>query len=408
MRILISGASIAGPVLAYWLTRHDFDVTVVERAPMLRKTGGHAVDLFRPSMEISAKMGVLPRIEALATGTDTLRLYREGRHRPARIDLTKIVGAASDRHVEIMRDDLSEVYYEAGRDQVEYLFGDSITAISPDGEVTFEHAGPRRCDVVVGADGLHSNVRRLIFGEEARLTRFIGGYLAVVSAPKALADQGEMVVHFGAGRLAGIYSAEHLTDARVLFMFRSKHELQYHHRDVLRQKELLRGTFTGMDPQVDRWLDELDRTPTFYFDSITQLQLNTWSSGRVTLVGDAGFCPGPAVGGSTSLAVLGAYVLAGELARAGGDHVRAFAAYEREMRQPVLRSRAFARGAAKSLIPGSRAAVWAMTQAVRLVSLLPASLTRTVAKFNTKGVRMYDSMRVPDYTDVWQHSRHET
>jgi 2-polyprenyl-6-methoxyphenol hydroxylase-like FAD-dependent oxidoreductase len=408
MRILISGASIAGPVLAYWLTRHDFDVTVVECAPTLRKTGGHAVDLFRPSMEISAKMGVLPRIEALATGTDTLRLYREGRQRPARIDLTKIVGAASDRHVEIMRDDLSEAYYEAARDRVEYVFGDSITAISPDGEVTFENTAPRRFDVVVGADGLHSNVRRLIFGAEAGLTRFIGGYLAVLSAPKALADQGEMVVHVGAGRLAGIYSAEHLTDARALFMFRSKDELQYHHRDVMRQKELLRGTFTGMDPQVDRWLDELDRTPTFYFDSITQLQLDTWSSGRVTLVGDAGYCPGPAVGGSTSLAVLGAYVLAGELARAGGDHVRAFAAYEREMRQPVLRSRAFARGAAKSLVPGSRAAVWAMTKAVRLVSLLPASFTSTVAKFNTKGVRMYDTMRVPDYTDVWQHSRHET
>jgi len=408
MRILISGASIAGPVLAYWLTRHDFDVTVVERAPTLRKTGGHAVDLFRPSMEVSAKMGVLPRIEALATGTDTLRLYREGSHRPARIDLTKIVGAASDRHVEIMRDDLSEVYYDAGRDQIEYLFGDSITAISPDGEVTFEHAAPRRFDVVVGADGLHSNVRRLIFGEEAGLTQFIGGYLAVVSAPKAQADPGEMVVHVGAGRLAGIYSAEHLTDARALFMFRSKNELQYHHRDVLRQKELLRGTFTGMDPQVDRWLAELNRTPTFYFDSITQLQLDTWSRGRVTLVGDAGYCPGPAVGGSTSLAVLGAYVLAGELARAGGDHNRAFAAYEQEMGEPVLRSRAFARGAAKSLVPGSSAAVWAMTQAVRLVSLLPASLTRTVAKFNTNGVRMYDSMRVPDYTDVWQHSQYET
>ena len=408
MRILISGASIAGPVLAYWLTRHDFDVTVVERAPTLRKTGGHAVDLFRPSMEVSAKMGVLPRIEALATGTDTLRLYREGSHRPARIDLTKIVGAASDRHVEIMRDDLSEVYYDAGRDQIEYLFGDSITAISPDGEVTFEHAAPRRFDVVVGADGLHSNVRRLIFGEEAGLTQFIGGYLAVVSAPKAQADPGEMVVHVGAGRLAGIYSAEHLTDARALFMFRSKNELQYHHRDVLRQKELLRGTFTGMDPQVDRWLAELNRTPTFYFDSITQLQLDTWSRGRVTLVGDAGYCPGPAVGGSTSLAVLGAYVLAGELARAGGDHNRAFAAYEQEMGEPVLRSRAFARGAAKSLVPGSRAAVWAMTRAVRLVSLLPASLTRTVTKFNTKGVRMYDAMRVPDYSAVWQHRQYET
>jgi 2-polyprenyl-6-methoxyphenol hydroxylase-like FAD-dependent oxidoreductase len=398
MRILISGASIAGPVLAYWLTRNDFDVTVVECAPTLRKTGGHAVDLFRPSMEISAKMGVLPRIEALATGTDTLRLYHEGGRRPARIDLTKIVGAASDRHVEIMRDDLSEVYYEAGRDHVEYLFADSITAISPDGEATFEHAAARKFDVVVGADGLHSNVRSLVFGDEAGLTRFIGGYLAVLSAPKALSVDGEMVVHFGAGRLAGIYSAEHLDDARALFMFRSKNELQYHHRDVQRQKELLRGTFTGMDPQVNRWLDELDRTPSFYFDSITQLQLDTWSSGRVTLVGDAGYCPGPAVGGSTSLAVVGAYVLAGELARARGDYAAAFAAYESTMREPVLRSRAFARGAAKSLIPSSRAAAWAMRQAVQLVSMLPASLTRTVAKFNTKGVRMYDAMRVPDYS----------
>jgi 2-polyprenyl-6-methoxyphenol hydroxylase-like FAD-dependent oxidoreductase len=407
MRVLISGASIAGPVLAYWLTRSGFDVTVVERAPTLRKTGGHAVDLFRPSMEISAKMGVLPRIEALATGTNTLTLHRQGR-RPARIDLTKIYSATSDRHVEIMRDDLSEIYYDAGRDDVEYLFADSITGVSPDGDVTFEHATPRRFDVVVGADGLHSNVRRLVFGDEAGLTRFIGGYLAVVSAPKSLAHHGDMVVHFGARRLAGIYSAEHLEDSRALFIFRSKEEVHYNHRDVLRQKELLRDVFTGMDQEVDRWLDELDRTPSFYFDSITQLQLDTWSSGRVTLVGDAGYCPGPAVGGSTSLAVLGAYVLAGELARAGGEHVRAFAAYEREMRQPVLRSRAFARGAAKSLVPSSRAAAWAMIQAVQLVSLLPASLTTAVAKLNTKGVRMHDSMRVPDYTNVWQHNRHET
>jgi len=406
MRILISGASIAGPVLSYWLTRSGFDVTVVERAPTLRKTGGHAVDLFRPSMEISSKMGVLPRIEELATGTDALTLHRKGR-RAARIDLTKIVAAASDQHVEIMRDDLSEIYYDAGRDHVEYLFGDSITVIADDGDVTFENAAPRRFDVVVGADGLHSNVRRLVFGDEAGLTRFIGGYLAVLSAPKALSVDGEMVVHFGAGRLAGIYSAQHLDDARALFMFRSKEELQYHHRDVLRQKQLLGDVFAGMDSEVDRWLDELDHTPSFYFDSITQLQLDSWSSGRVTLVGDAGYCPGPAVGGSTSLAVVGAYVLAGELARAHGDYPAAFAAYESTMREPVLRSRAFARGAAKSLVPSSRAAAWAMSQAVQLVSLLPASLTRAVAKFNTKGVRMHDSMRVPDYSAVWQHSQHE-
>lgn len=397
MRILISGASVAGPVLAYWLSRYGFDVTVVERAPTLRKTGGHAVDLFRPAMEISAKMGVLPRIEALATGTTRLALYREGRPRATDIDLTKIYAASSDRHVEIMRDDLSEIYYDAARDDVEYLFGDSITEIEHDGTVAFERSEARTFDVIVGADGLHSNVRRLTFGEEAGLTRFLGGYLSVLSAPKALVRAGEMVGHVGVGRFAGIYTADHLDDARVVFLFRRREEPDYDHRDVLRQKELLRDAFTGMHDQVDGWLAEIERTPTFYFDSITQLRTDRWSRRRVTLVGDAGYCPGPAVGGSTSLAVLGAYVLAGELARADGDHLRAFAAYELQMREPVHRSRSFARGAAKGIIPSSRAGVWALTRGAQLISAMPGSLSRSLAKLNTKGVRMHDSMPVPDY-----------
>jgi 2-polyprenyl-6-methoxyphenol hydroxylase-like FAD-dependent oxidoreductase len=407
MRILISGASISGPVLAYWLTRYAFDVTVVERAPALRKTGGHAVDLFRPAMEISEKMGVLPRIEALATGTDTGTIYREGARRPIRVDITRAVGAISDRHVEIMRDDLSEAYYEAGRDQVEYLFGDSITAISPDGEVTFEHAAPCMFDVVIGADGLHSNVRRLVFGDDAGCTQFLGGYLAVLSVPKTLAREGEMIVHLGAGRLAGIYTAQPLDDARALFMFRSKEELEYHYRDVVRQRELLRTAFAGRHAMVDAWLDELDRTPAFYFDSITQLQLDNWSRGRVTLVGDAGYCPGPAVGGSTSVAVLGAYVLAGELAQANGDYVRAFAAYEQQMADPVRRSRALARTMAKSIVPSSAAGVWALTLGAQLISMLPAGLTKALASLNAKGVRLYDSMQYKDYAeaDFRQHGR---
>ncbi|GAA2625759.1 FAD-dependent monooxygenase [Actinomadura fulvescens] len=172
MHVLISGAGVAGPD---WPSSYGFDVTVVERAPALRKTGGHAVDLFRPAMDICEKMGVLPRIRQMATGTTEMTAYREGSARPVTVDLGKVFSAVSDRHVELMRDDLSAICYDATRD---YVFGDSIDA-DASGAASRGGAGcgvrsangpQRRLDLVVGADGLHSNVRRLVFGPESRFS----------------------------------------------------------------------------------------------------------------------------------------------------------------------------------------------------------------------------------------------
>ncbi|MFC9999363.1 FAD-dependent monooxygenase [Nocardia sp. NPDC127526] len=396
MRILISGASVAGPVLAYWLNRYGFAVTVVERAPAQRKSGGHAVDLFRPAMEIVDRMGVAEDIRAKATGTEALEIHRPGAN-TLRVDLRKVFTAVSDNHVEIMRDDLSEILYGTNSSEVDYIFGDSITAIGDDGEVTFERGPAQRFDLIVGADGLHSNVRALVFGPESRYSTWIGAYLAVISVPNYLDLDGVMAVTVEVGRGAGIYSAAHMDDARALFMLRPPQPLDYHHRDTERQKQLLRDHFRGMGWEVPRLLAELDRTPSFYFDSITQLRLDTWSRGRVTLVGDAAYCPGAAVGGSTSMAVVGAYILAGELATHAGDHRAACAAYERRMGDYVRRSRGFAVAAAKVIVPARRLDLWAMLNAVRLINHVPAPVSRAAAKLNNKGVRLHESIVVPDY-----------
>lgn len=400
MEILISGASVAGPVLAYWLRRHGFTPTVVERAPGLRKTGGHAVDLFRPAMEIVERMGVLPAIEARGTGTDRMTMLREGVARGVEVDVERLMAAFSSRHVEIMRDDLAEILVAATRGDVEYVYGDSIASIVEGGEgvdVTFDHGAPRRFDLVIGADGLHSNVRRLVFGEERQFTRHIGAHLAVVTLPNYLGLSNHSVMYGAPGRMAALYSARHMDDARAVFLWRTPDGLEVHHRDVARQKELLRAAFAGIGWEVPRILAELGRTPAFYFDAITQLRMDRWSRGRVSLVGDAGYCPGPAVGGSTSLAVVGAYVLAGELARAGGDHVRGFGAYERALTEYVQRSRVFALRAAEQLIPNSRLALWAQAQVMSLLSRMPTRLARAVTSLGRRGVRLHDEFVVAAY-----------
>ena len=398
MDVLISGASVAGPVTAYWLRRSGFRVTVVERAPALRKTGGHAVDLFAPALDIVERMGLVDQVEALRTGTERMVLLREGARRPSTIDLRKLMAGFSRRHVEIMRDDLSEVFYNATRDDVEYVFGDHVTGIGDDGEVTFANGRPRRFDLVIGADGLHSGVRGLVFGPESAYTRWIGGYIAVASIPNYLGLRNEMRGFAGVNRLGGLYSAQHMTDARAMFLFRTPTELSYDRHDGAAQRRLLREQFGDLGWEIPRLLDETDRASAFYFDSITQLRLEHWTRGRVALVGDAGYCPGPAVGGSTSLAVVGAYTLAGELAAAGGDAARAYPAYEAALGDYVRSSRAFAATMAKRIVPTSRAMTWAMTTGVQLFTALPTALARRIGTAGATG--LHESVAVRDYPEL--------
>jgi len=396
--VLISGASVAGPVTAYWLRRSGFRVTVVERAPALRKTGGHAVDLFAPALDIVERMGLIEHVEALRTGTERMVVLREGARRPSTIDLRKLMAGFSRRHVEIMRDDLSEVFYNATRDDVEYVFGDHVTGIGDDGEVTFANGRPRRFDLVIGADGLHSGVRGLVFGPESAYTRWIGGYIAVASIPNYLDLRNEMRGFAGVNRLGGLYSAQHMTDARAMFLFRTPAELSYDRHDGDAQRRLLREQFGDLGWEIPRLLDETDRASAFYFDSITQLRLEHWTRGRVALVGDAGYCPGPAVGGSTSLAVVGAYTLAGELAAAGGDPARAYPAYEAALGEYVRSSRTFAVTMAKRIVPTSRAMTWAMTTGVQLFTALPTALARRIGTAGATG--LHESVAVRDYPEL--------
>jgi 2-polyprenyl-6-methoxyphenol hydroxylase-like FAD-dependent oxidoreductase len=398
--VLVSGASVAGPTLAYWLHRYGFSPTVVERTPALRAgLGGHAVDLFGPAVDVAEWTGILPRVQAARTRTELVVLERPGR-KPIEVDVSGLVAGISARHVEIMRGELTSILYEATRDDVEYRFGDSVRTLDEDGdgvEVTFEHGPPRRFGLVVGADGLHSNVRRLVFGEEAGFRHYLGGYLGVFTLPNYRGLQGRMVAWSAPGRTVAMYPVRQTGEARVLFLFRAAEELHHDHTDLEAQKRLLRQAFPERTWELPRILSELDTAPDFYFDSITQIRMPSWSRGRVTLVGDAGYSPAPAVGGGTVVAVVGAYVLAGELRAAGGDHTRAFDGYERAMGELVRRSRGIGPTTMKTLIPATPRQVWLTNQALRLIPRLPGMLQRRLWAFQARPARALEAVDLGRY-----------
>jgi len=399
MKVLISGASVAGPVLAYWLDRYGVETTVVERTPALRHgLGGHAVDLFGHAADVVRQMGLWAEVADARTMIEKLTIERTGA-RPVHVDLGRLYAGMSDRHVEILRGELTRILSAATAHTSEYLFGDSITALADDGagvDVTFEHSAPRRYDVVIGADGMHSTVRRLAFGPEEPVRRHLGGYLAVYSTPDLFGLGNEMLTHQSVNRLAATYGVRQTGQARAAFMFRTATELAYDHRDKDEQKRLLAREFGDYGWRVPQLLEHLEAADDFYFDAIAQITLDTWQRGRIGLVGDAGYCPAPAVGGGTSLAIATAYILAGELAANGPDGLRS---YQAKVRQMVDRSRAIGPKVMGSIIPGGPATLRLLPWAASVVPKLPTPIQRFIWSQNAVG-KALGSAPLPDYTDL--------
>ncbi|NMN98209.1 FAD-dependent monooxygenase [Antrihabitans stalactiti] len=343
--ILISGASIAGPTLAFWLRRFGFAVTVVEKSPALRP-GGQAVDLRGVARTLAVRMGLDDQIRNAATNTLGFSIVDADRNELSSMRPEDHGGDGQIAEIEILRGDLSRVLYDATSGDVEYLFGDRITRLSEQAEgvvVDFASGAQRTFDLVIGADGLHSAVRAQIFGAETDFVHHLGTYLAFWTVPNHLGLQDWALAYNEADRSAGIRPVHGNTEAIVYFSFQSD-AIEYDYRDVEQQKQFVREHTAGMGWEVARLVAQLDDSPDFYFDSCSQVKLDSWSRGRIGLLGDAAFCPSPLTGQGTGLAMVGAYVLAGELAAADGNYAAGLANYEARMRDWVLRTHELADG----------------------------------------------------------------
>ncbi|MEV4476603.1 FAD-dependent monooxygenase [Nonomuraea sp. NPDC049504] len=369
--ILISGAGIAGTTLAYWLRRHGFAPTVVERATGVRE-GGYKVDIRGAALDVVERMGLLDDIRALRTDVRTGSVVDGTGRQVASMDGDSF-GGRVHQDAELHRGDLARLLHQA-TDGVEHLFGDSIAAI--DGtRVTFAGGLVRHFDLIVGADGLHSATRALAFGPEEHFVHDMGYNVSVFSVPNHLGLDREELTYVGPGRTALVYSTRQDTGMKAMFLWRSADKATG--RDA--QQRALADVYRGSGWEVPRLLEAMAGAPDFYYDSMSQVRMDRWHAGPVALIGDAAHCASPASGQGTSLALVGAYVLAGELKRAGGDHTIAFPAYEARMRSFAETNQALGPANIKRMVLSSRSQVRMSMLMLRLAGLLPGK-DRVMAK----------------------------
>jgi 2-polyprenyl-6-methoxyphenol hydroxylase-like FAD-dependent oxidoreductase len=372
--ILISGASAAGPSLAYWLHHYGFKPTVVERSPALR-AGGYAIDLRGAAVNVAERMGILDDARKASTDLREVLFVDSKNQTLATMDANFGAGPGKAGDVELLRDDLAQILYAATRDNIDYIFGDSIASLSQHDhgvDVTFERGAPRTFDLVIGADGSHSNVRGLGFGQESLFSHYLGQHVAIFTIPNYLNLDRLWLMHYVPKKMAAIMQYGSHKHTRALLMFASP-KLNYDHHDTEQQKNIVRKSFaeeTGW--QFPRLLQEMQHASDFYFDDVSQIRMDRWSNGRVALVGDAACGPTLITGQGTSMALVGAYVLAGELASAAGDYTTAFARYENECRSYMEQNQQIALKAPEVQLPDSWEAIDRQNEMLRAMRAAPA------------------------------------
>ncbi|CDZ79863.1 6-hydroxynicotinate 3-monooxygenase precursor [Candidatus Rubidus massiliensis] len=366
--ILISGAGVAGLTLAFWLKRFGFNPTLVEKHPTLR-LGGYKIDIRGVALEILKRMEIYSLVAEHRTAISHAVFVDKAGKQVSQVSADFCGTRMEGVDLEIMRGNLCLIMKDA-LGEVECLFDDTVTHIAQGINgvtVRFEKHTPRLFDLVIGTDGLHSTIRKLTFGDEFIFSREFGVYLSVFSIPNFLNLDACEIEHHSFRKFVNLYRDGNDINAKVAMAFSI--DKPFYSRDQNEQKKLIEEIFANSDWEMSRILEAMKDSSDFYFDSMAQIHMPLWSKDRVTLVGDAAYSATPMSGQGTSIAIAGAYVLAGELSDAEGDYQVAFSNYEKLIRPFVEKNQALAHVSAR-IMKGSFYSVWLH----KIASIMPAKV----------------------------------